>query len=199
VNRERDTAPVVMISHDSRPDPTLSSAVDRLAQPSLGAQPVAFDRTGRHGQRVCRFHFAVARKKAALHDLTQTGTLLGQPFQGVVDGKQVLGLLLNCQNAVVERDVRGAGATLGRRAHPRVVHDHLAHRARGNREEVAAVPGTDACLVYELEVGLVDEADRTPPGRGGPVSNRESVTELLLAHRDGIVNASPPRSSWFTT
>src|SRR5690625_2879272 len=57
----------------------------------------------------------------------------------------------------VEAEVGLRAAALLGGARPRVIDEDEAHRARGQREEVGAVLPRRARLVYQLEVGLVDE------------------------------------------
>ena len=82
-----------------------------------------------------------------------------QTLERPVDVEQELGLGGDGGGLLVERhalDVRAPA--LGRRAGAREVDQHLAHGARRDGQEVAAVAHVEPALLGELEVGLVHEA-----------------------------------------
>ena len=106
-----------------------------------------------------------AAEVAQLDDLRLFGVERGQPRQRLVEREHVdvVGPVgagrrrLDSQRCVVERDALRRAAALGRAARPRALHEDLAHRERGDGEEVRAVGELARPLGGEPDERFVDE------------------------------------------
>lgn len=142
------------LSHHA-PTGALLRATMPLCTAALSASPTNSNDLASQDFR--RLFLGESAEEAQLNHLRHAGAERRQPYERAVECDQRVRTFGHRYLNVVEVDVPHVTAASRRTVSARVVNEDLAHRARGQGQEVVAILPLDTLGVDELEVGLVHE------------------------------------------
>src|SRR2546423_849029 len=165
------------------------SRVERAPKQDPRLHPITLNCSNGDAERVGGFLFGESAKEPAFHDLREPRLELGELLHRIVELQQQIGLGVNAQLVLIERDALPNAATLEGAHLSGAVDENVPHHQRRKGEKVVTVPPFRPRGVDELEVGLVHErCRRERPTRG---SCQETAVcdsaQLAVGERDCLV------------
>jgi hypothetical protein len=169
-------------------------------QPGPREAPARVDRPLGEAERRTDLAQRQAREEVHLDDLHEFRILTPERLERIVDGDDVDAARLEAGERLVERIAPLLPAAPQRPAQPRMVDQHVAHRARRRGEEVAPVPERRQLAAEDPQVGLVDQGGRLQGVRGplpadlpprDPVQVRVDPRQQVGLRR-GVAGLRPP-------
>ena len=115
---------------------------------------------GDDAQRFCRFFHGQPAKKSQFDDAALPRIELGQALERLVQGQELVGLLLGQQQRFFEWYPLQSTLALRGPAGPGVINQHAAHHLRGDANEVRPVLPGSLGLIDQTKVRLVDQRSR---------------------------------------
>jgi hypothetical protein len=136
------------------------SGLERVTQEHPRFDPVALHRAMSQPERIGGLLFGETAEETTLDDLRHARLDGRDSVQRVVDLQYDLGLIVDGQVDVVERDSAPSAASLLRAGLARAIDDDVSHRQRGDGEKMRSIAPFAARLLRQLEICLVYERRR---------------------------------------
>ena len=127
------------------------------------------------------FFFTQPAEKATLHYLRQAWFHERELLHCVVDLEKNLWLRFICDILVVECDADRNTFAFASQSRSRAVHEDMSHGNRSERKKMRLVTPCYARLLYQLQVGFVNEASgvQRPPVTRGKLASRNAAKVIV--------------------
>ena len=181
-----DLRPAPSLRH--RPAP-LRSCAQLFQQPRAGAHPVALHCADRGVEGGSGLLLGQAGEIPALYDAREARVETLERGERLVHRDDQLGLRIDAEVDVVEREPALVAGALLRAVMARVIDQHAAHRPGADGEKMRAVLPGDAGLVRQLQVDLVYQRGGSERVRGPATRELDpgDVAQVIVDEGEEIV------------